>query len=77
MRRKETVDAAYMDKLFKDTAALYHLNQKSMAGNNGQKQELSRLPGASIALIVTLITVWILLGAYYLYGFISSRKKKK
>ncbi len=77
MRRKETVDAAYMDKLFKDTAALYHLNQKSMAGNNGQKQELSRLPGASIALIVTIITVWILLGAYYLYGFISSRKKKK
>ena len=76
-RRKETVDDAYMDKLFKDTASLYHLDQHRANTNESlDKKDLGKLPGPSVALIVTLIVVWLLLGGYYLYGFIIGRKKK-
>ena len=76
-RRKETVDDAYMEKLFKDTASLYHLDQhRASATESLDKKDLGKLPGPSVALIVILIVVWMLLGAYYLYGFIISKKKK-
>ena len=66
-----------MDKLFKDTASLYHLDQhRANTTESLDKKDLGKLPGPSVALIVTLIVVWLLLGGYYLYGFIIGRKKK-
>ena len=65
-----------MEKLFKDTASLYHLDQhRANTTESLDKKDLGKLPGPSVALIVTLIVVWLLLGGYYLSGFIIGRKK--
>ena len=69
MRRNETVDEAYYDKLFSDVTSLYRLNEEGTAV--GGKKQLGALPGASVALLVTLAVVWIGLGGWALY-----RKKK-
>ena len=77
VRRKQTVDDAFIDKLFDDTASLYHLNQGNMSSTSyGDKRDLGPLPKTAVALITILIIVWILIGAYYLNGFIRKHKKK-
>ena len=60
MRRKEKVDDAYFEKLFKDTAALYHLDQSGK--NTATGGDLGPLPAGSKALLVILVLTWILLG---------------
>jgi len=71
MRRKETVDEAYMEKLFADTASLYRLDQIS----GGNKINLGKMPTASILLLSTLCIVWTGLGGYYLAEMVKKRKK--
>ncbi|MBQ0010596.1 MAG: extracellular solute-binding protein [Ruminococcus sp.] len=74
MRRKETVDEAYMEKLFSDVTALYRLNQANAA--SVQKTELGKLPEAAVALLITLVSVWVLLGGYALFTFLRKKKSK-
>ena len=71
VRRKKTVDDAYIDKLYDSVTSLYHLDQTS-AGGDGRK-ELGPLPAGSRALLIALACVWALLGAYWVRG----RLKKK
>ena len=73
VRRKETVDEAYMTKLFDNVTSLYRLDQAGGVSANG-REDLGPLPEASVALIVTLITVWILIGAYWLWDYLRRRK---
>ena len=75
-RRKETVDEAYMEKLFDDVTDLYRLNLNrgdGAVGANGKKV-LGELPGAAVALITAIIVTWVLIIAYVVWGKI--RKKK-
>ena len=72
VRRKETVDDAYFDKLFSDVNSLYRLDQRN-TGSAG-RAELGPLPAASKTLLISLAAVWIVIGAYYI---IDERKKKK
>ena len=77
VRRGTKVDDTYIEKLFGDTASLYHLDQNhSGSASSGEKKDLGPLPSTSVLLLVSLGVVWILIGAYYLYGFISTHKKK-
>ncbi len=64
VRRKKTIDDAYIDKLYEDMKSLYHLDQRQ-AGSG--KADLGELPAESKALIAALIIVWIMIGAYLLY----------
>ena len=70
-RRKETVDAAYIADLYEETISLYRLDsiQISEASSN-----LGPLPGAAVALLVSLGSVWVLLGVWVL---VRKLKKKK
>jgi len=70
-RRKETVDEAYMSKLYDEIKALYHLDQ--IVASDEESTDLGPLPAGSKALIITLIVVWILIGTAFLF----SLKKKK
>ncbi len=70
-RRGETVDSAYIDKLFEDTVALYRLDQIN-AGSAG-KAYLGPLPAEAVALLCTLGGVWIVLIA----GVLVKRKGKR
>jgi len=72
-RRKETIDEAYMEKLFADMNALYRLDQtdQSAAGKN----ELGPLPTTAVALLVSLACAWILIGLYVVYGTVKKKRE--
>ena len=71
VRRKETVDEAYMDKLFENVTSLYRLDQ--ISGADSSEEDMGPLPAASKALLGTLLVTWILIGAYYLRDRLKNR----
>lgn len=72
-RRKETIDEAYFEKLYSDTASLYRLDSISTVG----KAELGELPDTAVALIITLIVVWCLILLYVGITAIVKHQKKR
>ena len=74
VKRKQTVDDAFIDKLFADTTSLYRLDQISGARAANGPSNLGPLPGGSVALLAALICVWVLLGAYTLREWLKARK---
>ena len=66
-RRKEEINDAYMDKLFFDVTALYHLNER--ASQTAGKTDLGPLPGTAVALLSSLAAAWILILAYLIVGW--------
>ncbi len=74
IRRKETVDDAYLDKLFEDVSSLYRLDQiqASAAG----KRELGPLPATATALLSALGIAWILIIAYVCRELVKKRKSR-
>jgi len=58
VRRKQTVDDAFMTALFDDMMSLYHLDQISTVGESTTK-DLGPLPGQAKALIIVLILAWV------------------
>ena len=71
VRRNQTVDDAYLDKLFEDMVSLYHLDQVTTAASPMQ-EDLGPLPSTAVTLLVTLGAVWLLIGVYYV---LVKRKK--
>ena len=67
-RRKQTVDDAYFEKLYRDTAALYRLDAVS-----GEEDDQS-LPAVSVGLLVTLGVIWVGMGAYMTASYVKKRK---
>ena len=65
IRRKQTVDDAYIDALYDNMRSLYRLDQTDMT--------LGPLPGAAKALIWTVAGIWILLIAYWLRSRLRKR----
>jgi multiple sugar transport system substrate-binding protein len=59
VRRKETVDDAYLESMFDDVLALYHLDQLGGATVGADKEALGPLPTASKALIGVLVVAWV------------------
>lgn len=74
IRRKQTVDDAYLDKLFEDVSSLYRLDQiqASAAG----KKELGPLPATATVLLSTLGIAWIFIIAYVCRELIKKRKSR-
>lgn len=73
VRRKETVDESYIDRLFDDTVSLYRLDQ-GQNRNSGDKADLGPMPRMSVVLLTVLGVVWVLIGAFYLTRLIRSGK---
>jgi len=71
VRRKQTVDDAYMESLYADITSLHRLDQ-IQAGTG--KADLGPLPQASVILLVSLGGIWVLLGVYMV---LNARKNKK
>ena len=74
VRRRETVDEAYMEKLYGDVTALYRLNSRGASASAG-RAELGPLPSMSVGLLCTLGAVWMLLGAYAVRQMVKKHKK--
>ncbi len=74
VRRKQTVDEAYMEALQADVTALYRLDQ--IQGVQG-KATLGELPPGSAVLLWTLATVWVCIVVYVVLSKIKSKNKGK
>jgi len=72
VRRKETADEQYYEKLFADITSLYRLDNDGVVDG---KVKLGEMPAESRILIMALIAVWVLIGLYWLVGFIKKSKK--
>lgn len=66
VRRRQTVDEAYMEALKADITALYHLDEYGALA--GEQTDLGPLPLASKILLGSLGAVWILLIGLFLVG---------
>ena len=74
VRRSQTVDDAYIDSLYADTAALYHLD--SVAANGAVKADLGPLPATAVALLAALAAAWVLILLYLLISWRRGRKRR-
>ena len=73
-RRGETVDDAYIQKLYEDMNSLYRLDQ---TGASAGKIEFGELPAVSVILLVSLAGAWSLMAVYLVISTIKQRKKSK
>lgn len=71
VRRKETVDESYMEKLFDDVTSLYRLNQGSASG----RADLGPMPKMSVILLSSIGLAWIIIVAYLIRERLKKRKK--
>ncbi len=71
VRRKETVDSAYIDLLYEEMNSLYHLDQTSLATG---ELDLGKLPAGSIALLVVLGVCWLAMGSIWIKNLIKNKK---
>ncbi|MBR6889361.1 MAG: extracellular solute-binding protein [Clostridia bacterium] len=60
VRRKQTVDDAYFEKLYRDVTDMYELNQPK---GGDAPSDLGPLPAGAKALLIGLAAVWVLLAA--------------
>ncbi len=74
VRRKETVDEAYIQELYEDMVALYRLNTDGVSATPDQKAELGALPVTSKLLLTCLALVWIFMGLYVGWGIYKKKK---
>ena len=72
VRRKQTVDEAYIEGLYSNTRTLYRLDQIS-----GNTSELGPLPRTSVILISVLGAAWVLILAYVCREMIKNRKNSQ
>ncbi len=78
VRRNQTVDEDFMEKLKSDVISLYRLDQLSSPSNvSAAKKELGPLPDTAVILLAALAVVWIGIVAYVLIQIIKLRKKNE
>lgn len=75
VRRKETVDDAYLDNLFKDVTALYRLDSIGVTSEDDFNKNLGPLPKEAKILLISLGVVWLMIAAVFIRGLIVKRKK--
>jgi len=74
VRRHQTVDGAFIEKLYGDMTSLYRLDQHASTGAG--KTELGPLPDTAVMLLTVLGITWLLIGVYVLNEFRKEKKKK-
>lgn len=73
VRRKQTVDEAFMEKLYDDVTSLYRLNRQGGA-SAAEKTDFGKLPMEAVTLLVSLAVVWIFIAVYMIFQW---KKQKK
>ncbi len=66
VKRKKTVDDAFIESLYKDMRSLYHLDQGGPSAAVSEKKDLGKLPAASVALLTVLALAWIMIIAFWI-----------
>ena len=67
VRRRETINEAYIKKQFESVSSLYHLDQISAhTGPGNEREHLGPLPAESKLLLAALLVIWAGIGVYAL-----------
>lgn len=76
VKRKETIDSTYMEKLYRDVTSLYRLNTtgSSVLVTSGDKASLGKLPKISILLLSGLAVAWICIAGYVICEAIKKKR---
>jgi len=74
MKRNQTADDAFYEKLYSDMVSLHRLDQIGGKTSEVGKAELGPLPGTAVALLSALAAAWVLIG---IYAAVPWMKKKK
>ena len=78
VNRKDSVDEAYIEKLYSDIQSLYHLDQVQKASTDATKKaDLGPLPGTAKALLITILVVWLGIGFVFIKGKLKNLNSKK
>ena len=79
VRRKKTVDDAFIESLYSQINSLYRLDQIANAANEAGsgKAQLGELPGTAVALLSALAAAWVLIAAYWLRQTVKQRRARK
>ncbi len=75
VRRKKTVDDAYIENLYADMTSLYRLDQTVTDAGAGER-DLGPLPAGARALLVGLGAVWACIAAFTMHKGLKYRKNK-
>ena len=75
MRRKQTVDEAFMEKLFADVTSLYRLDQLEGLSSVGGARDLGKLPTESVILLSSLAGIWVLIIVYVVLDYLKKKRK--
>lgn len=75
VKRKETIDDVYIDKLFDDVSSLYRLGQHNTTAAG--RTELGKLPPSAVVLLLSLACIWILIVLYVAWNCIKKCKFKQ
>lgn len=80
-RRNQNVNSEFIDKKYAEMTSLYKLNEITVSTGGEQSSESgdvpkieTPLPTASIALLSGIGAIWLLIGSYYVYGMVKTRK---
>ena len=74
VRRKQTVDDEYIEKLYADMNSLYHLDSKELGGVGGEA--LGELPVESVVLISAICIAWTCIICYFIAERVKKRKNQ-
>lgn len=75
VRRHETVDDAYFDKLYEDITSLYRLD--SLGSDLSGRAELGELPTTSKILLCALAMAWAVIGILFVKDRIKNKRARK
>ena len=74
-KRKETVNETYIQALYEDMTSLHRLDQIAGAGGReAGKEELGKLPGTAVALLLAIAGAWILMAVYVICGWLKKKE---
>ena len=75
IRRKETVDDAYIERLYSDITSLYRLDQKNRSQTSVGKTQFGKLPVTSVVLLSALAASWFFILLYVIFQAIKRKKQ--
>ena len=79
-RRKGVMNEEFINKLYTDMTALYHLDSIAVSEKTGvsygNKEQFDRLPTASVVLLTSLGVVWVGIGAWAVAEFVKKKHKE-
>ena len=76
INRGKTVDDAFIEDLYSKMVSLYHLDSIDTGDGIRERSELGELPPGSLALIISLLAIWLIIGAYLIINLIKTKKMR-